>query len=141
GAVPAISSSTSTTVDFRYTSGTAADVAVSGVNSCGTGSPSKKSVSINTACREREDVKQSEISVSPNPARSIIRIDIRTIKGGESVLRIFDLLGKEVESRKMYTEAGENSLQLDIKGWVEGIYTVRFEDLDGSVLTTRLLVR
>lgn len=68
-------------------------------------------------------VSASDINVYPNPASSVVSIDIAKMNPNENVtVRIFDAVGKLIESSEL--SASNNLLELDVTNLAEGIYTI-----------------
>ena len=84
-------------------------------------------VSVNSVCPERE------IFVSPNPATE--RFKIRGLKPG-SKIEIYNASGILVRVAKSVNEA---ELELSLKGYISGIYSINVENTDGSVRKLKLV--
>lgn len=68
-------------------------------------------------------VSASDINVYPNPASSVVSIDIAKMNPNENVtVRIFDAVGKLIESSEL--SASNNLLELEVTNLAEGIYTI-----------------
>lgn len=69
----------------------------------------------------------SAFHVYPNPAKDVVTLSFTKQIGEEGELSIFDLTGKMVFSKKIESgEIPENRLQIDVSGFENGVYNIRF---------------
>ncbi|MFN8287460.1 MAG: T9SS type A sorting domain-containing protein [Chitinophagales bacterium] len=66
----------------------------------------------------------------PNPASNILNIDYTSQNNSETVVRIYDLTGREVMSVKHAADIGDNYLKLDVSSLSAGMYV--FEATQGT---------
>lgn len=82
----------------------------------------------------------SSLSVYPNPAQDIVRLQVNALKPGAMNVRFFDLTGKVAMSETHIVNTGANSIQTDVAQLSKGVYTVQFE-MNGSTAVTKLIVQ
>ena len=71
---------------------------------------------------------RSAVSLYPNPASSFF-----TVEGNVKEISVYDVHGQRIHQ-------GAESI-VDVKAWPEGIYFVRIVNVDGSVVTEKLMKR
>lgn len=72
----------------------------------------------------------SELSVYPNPASSVLFVEIPSVEG-TAVLRVIDMAG----SRVFESTLDDTQMRIDVSGWKDGIYFI--EVFDGKQKETR----
>ncbi|MBK8683764.1 MAG: T9SS type A sorting domain-containing protein [Bacteroidetes bacterium] len=75
-----------------------------------------------------------EYSIYPSPASTVVSITNSMLKGTKKVL-ITDLKGKKV----FETVFNENTLNIDVKAWLNGLYFANIQD-DQGVKTYKFMV-
>ncbi len=70
-------------------------------------------------------VVESSIEIFPNPASDRVSIAISSAENGEKFLQVFDGLGRLMESRNQPIAAGTSRLDLDLKGYADGLYFIQ----------------
>jgi VCBS repeat-containing protein len=77
----------------------------------------------------------------PNPARSqaTVRFAVPEGKAADVTLRLYDLLGRQVQTVRRAADAGRHELQLDVGGLASGVYFLRL-GADGTVETRKMTV-
>ncbi len=76
--------------------------------------------------------------LSPNPTNGDLRADFSINKPGEVSFQIFDALGKLVRKETIQTSTKNVRQDLDLNGFVEGIYLLKIQTEDGW-MTGRIL--
>jgi hypothetical protein len=96
-------------------------VTVQGNNSCGSGTPSSKNITVKTCSGFSENRTEPEISVYPNPAEKVLNI---VVTKGEKQM---DLLIVDARGQMVYRESLENiplesTLKVDVSAFSRGVY-------------------
>jgi len=79
-------------------------------------------------------VSDMEITVTPNPVRSILHIRIASNEPSEVALQLSDLSGKTVMSKVI--DPVMNSADLDLSFYASGLYLLQFIDNKGHLIQT-----
>lgn len=90
-----------------------------------------------------DDVVESDpnLMIYPNPAQSVVNIDLSDFQDTKVNLKICDVLGQQIY-RKQSINSGNNSLStLSIDSWSEGIYFICIEDIESHKTYTRKFVK
>lgn len=74
----------------------------------------------------------SEVIVTPNPARDLARLNIKSKKSAEAIISVTDLSGKVLSIEQTKLQAGENVHSLDISKLAAGIYVVHVRSSTGT---------
>jgi len=81
-----------------------------------------------------------EIGLSPNPARSALRVDFDFEKmPAHSELKLLDVNGTIVLKKQIFGDLRDGGVQLDLSGLPKGFYTVRLENAAG-IFQKKLLI-
>jgi hypothetical protein len=75
----------------------------------------------------------------PNPAASLVNLDIRSDKNISVSITLTDLSGRELIFIKSQLVSGSNSLQLNVSQVSSGIYLLKVYAEDGSVVTRKVI--
>jgi len=90
---------------------------------------------------EEPSDQEMSIQLMPNPASNKVNISWSADLNGEMLLRIYDITGKEVLSRKLsQNEPGQDGITLDISALNEGMYVVHLES-GNTLISEKLIVR
>lgn len=81
------------------------------------------------------EVRQSQLSVYPNPATDHITVSFPNMQNGK--LFIYNIVGEQIMSRELATETSK----ISVAGLAKGIYMVRVTDDKGIVGTKKLIIR
>ncbi len=86
------------------------------------------------------DIEQIEdkIAMYPNPAASIITIDIEKIFPSATSLQVIDISGKIIDTQTIYLQ---KSIVLYIADWSSGIYVLTFTDKNRNIIATKRLIK
>jgi N-acetylmuramoyl-L-alanine amidase len=74
--------------------------------------------------------EQYDIQISPNPAHSVIQLNLSSQRTGKLSIQIVNTLGQMVYSEN--TTIGEQSI-IDVSGWSNGVYFLNVNDGRGMV--------
>ena len=82
-----------------------------------------------------------KLQLKPNPARNTVHLSWNIDPNTEALVRVFDITGKEVMSRKLnQNELNREGITLDISSLNEGMYVVHLES--GNIfISEKLIVR
>jgi hypothetical protein len=83
-----------------------------------------------------ETQAQSEVSIYPNPAQHEITFNLSEQYAGEYVLRIVDVLGRDV-----FKETCKGSTKINVESWAKGIHTAHTTTKDGSTRSAQFIVK
>ena len=81
------------------------------------------------------EVRQSQLSVYPNPATDHITVSFPNMQNGK--LFIYNIVGEQIMSRELADETSN----ISVAGLAKGIYMVRVTDDKGIVGTKKLIIR
>jgi len=76
---------------------------------------------------------------APNPARRQANVRVAVPVGQAATLRLYDILGRAVRSRRLGEQTGRQQLRLDVSGLSAGTYFLRLRT-DDTVKTRRLTI-
>ncbi|ULQ50740.1 T9SS type A sorting domain-containing protein [Flavihumibacter fluvii] len=79
------------------------------------------------------------VSTYPNPVTQTMVINYPTDKSGQLELKIFDLYGRELSSKKVHTISGQNQFRMDVSTLKQGVYILQMRK-EMQVITRRFLV-
>ncbi|OMP76746.1 zinc-dependent metalloprotease [[Flexibacter] sp. ATCC 35208] len=92
-------------------------------------------VALGTATRSVDLTSdQDKVQVYPNPANSVVNINLAGVKG-KSEVSLFDINGRQVMRR----EVNAANLQLDISTLTPGVYIIRVKNGTKEVSTTKII--
>ncbi|MBP1650416.1 MAG: peptidase domain protein [Bacteroidetes bacterium] len=92
-------------------------------------------VALGTATRSVDLTSdQDKVQVYPNPANSVVNINLAGVKG-KSEVSLFDINGRQVMRREVNTA----NLQLDISTLTPGVYIIRVKNGTKEVSTTKII--
>jgi hypothetical protein len=80
--------------------------------------------------------KETGISVYPNPARDMVRVNFDATNGQSVCLTLYNLQGQLV--KRIWTPAGVNSFQADLSGLAPGLYILEYRTNDEQVQLARI---
>jgi hypothetical protein len=75
------------------------------------------------------EVIKPEIKIYPNPASTVVNVEIISMHDEEMNVLVLDATGRAVYSAKWQLEKGENSIELDTSPLATGIYFIRLQSL------------
>lgn len=76
----------------------------------------------------------------PNPSREKTKIDFYAPAGGEYQFKLFNLIGREVQTQLVNVRKGLNAIEVNVKELPPGIYMYSLSG-NNSTLTKRLIVQ
>lgn len=88
--------------------------------------------------KEYEQVNPA-MSIYPNPGSEETFVSITCLKEVEAKLVLVNPLGERIHERTIRLDAGSNILQLNISGYVAGVYQIMLETTSGSFVKKFLL--
>jgi hypothetical protein len=106
---PAVSGAGTFNVMYNYTD----------VNNCSNSASQSASVSLCTGVDQANNM--SSISIYPNPANDVIYVNLGNVLSENSVIELYDAIGKLVMSQKVV----DSISTLSITNFAKGIYSVR----------------
>jgi Peptidase C10 family/CUB domain/Spi protease inhibitor/Secretion system C-terminal sorting domain len=74
-----------------------------------------------------ETYENIDVSIFPQPAENIINIKFESSIPDNTQLSVFDIAGKLVYSNKYEIIPGSNDIQINVSGWVSGIYILKLQ--------------
>ncbi len=86
-----------------------------------------------------ENIYENELLIEayPNPAKSVVNVDISGMQQVKGEIHLIDALGRVVS----VTHCNDAHQQINIAGLANGVYTILFvNETSGNKLTTRLLI-
>lgn len=82
-------------------------------------------VSLTSANSSALSVKNnSNISVFPNPAKSVTKLNLTSKTNATALMNIYDLSGKKISTEKFAVSAGTTSKNIDLSRYAKGMYNV-----------------
>lgn len=93
-----------------------------------------------TATYQTPGNRSYDIIAYPNPAIGSVRFDLNGFNDGMYRLRIFNLLGQEVWSKKYQVSGGKRTIRLELGSFEKGTYLYSISDEKGKNLVTKRLV-
>ncbi|MFZ7107321.1 MAG: T9SS type A sorting domain-containing protein, partial [Bacteroidota bacterium] len=132
---------TSAIVNFNSALSGSASVKVSTGNACGFSPARSLAVVVNLACRTAGEPDQATaMTVFPNPARDRIRVQFASTGTLEYLLKVSDLLGKEVAIHRLSATEGRNEYEIDLSGLERGIYLFSLMTTNGTPSVQRVII-
>ena len=140
--IPAIPGATSYTWSFpvgmKITSGTgtssvvvtispaaiSGSISVEGNNTCGSGTPGSKNISVKTCAGISEYKAGTGISVYPNPAEKVLNLTINSGQN-QTELQIVDVNGQLILRKQLEIPSPEFIYKIDVSAFVRGVYFVK----------------
>ena len=89
-------------------------------------------------------IHKNEIKIYPNPAKEQLNIDIFAPQEEESVIRIHDLMGRELHTSSLKTIPGENTFVIDLNNIVNlrsGVYIINITSETQSFIDRFTIIR
>ena len=77
--------------------------------------------------------------VYPNPVASEVNLKVHASSPARSNMEVFDMSGRLVASKFIQLETGANKVQLPVNHLKSGTYFLRFNFIDGSVLSDKFI--
>lgn len=124
----------SITVNWGNASG---NVRVIANNACGNASARSKNVSIN--CRLAAGVTATEFNLYPNPSEALFTCTFITSKSEAVSLRVTDLTGRTLMLQEIAAQAGENTADLNLTDFADGVYLLQLSLSNGEEKIIRLI--
>ena len=84
-------------------------------------------------------VELAEYSLSPNPASEFINLELNLSAKSDIQIEIYDQLGRMVSNQKIYNQNGLFVHQIDLNGYKEGMFLVKFF-VNDNYLIEKLIV-
>lgn len=80
-----------------------------------------------TTTRRNVSFEQNEILILPNPVQNVLRVSINTGQQGQSILRLYDEMGKLRFSKLVTTNRYGQIEKIDMAGYLRGSYMLYVE--------------
>jgi CHRD domain/Secretion system C-terminal sorting domain len=77
--------------------------------------------------------EQYNIQISPNPAQSVIQLNLSSQRTGKLSIQIVNTLGQVVYSENTTNRTGDFQSTIDVSGWSNGVYFLNINDGQGMV--------
>jgi polyhydroxybutyrate depolymerase len=84
-------------------------------------------------------IKANMVNVYPNPTSDILNIDLINSGEGNLFFEIFDINGKIISQNELNVNRRQNTYQIDVSGYKEGIYLLRIVLAD-EVLVSKFIL-
>jgi hypothetical protein len=81
-----------------------------------------------------------DVVAYPNPAIGYVRFEMHGLQDGNYRLRIYNLLGQEVWSKRYLVSGGKRTIKLELGSFEKGTYLYSLSDDKGKTLITKRLV-
>jgi hypothetical protein len=109
-------------VRFGNSGGT---ITVKANNNCGSGS--SRSLAVAMPCRDTESTEEIvenalKLTAYPNPARDLLNVAFTNPSASEVILQVYDLTGRIVAEHGLFSQQGENIVNLDFSSLGKGCY-------------------
>jgi hypothetical protein len=89
---------------------------------------------------EENTLKTNSLSLFPNPARSILRVDYKSDHAGQAVLSMADMTGKIVHRETINLIQGANNRYVNVSRFAKGVYTLSL-DYENKQVITKVMVK
>jgi hypothetical protein len=93
-----------------------------------------------TSTYQQPSNRNYDIIAYPNPAIGSVRFDMNGLVDGMYRLRLFNLMGQEVWSKRYQVNGGKRTVRLELGSFERGIYLYSLSDDKGRTLVTKRLV-
>jgi hypothetical protein len=77
---------------------------------------------------------------SPNPFNGSTHVQFNSPRSGNVIFKVYNLLGKEVESKSIESLVGINTIKLNTSSYAEGVYLYSINN-GNQLLTKRMIVK
>jgi subtilisin-like proprotein convertase family protein len=115
----------SITLDWGGTNGV---VMLTASNACGSGT---KVFNVVLGCRESSMTDAAKLNVYPNPTAGFVNVEFTSAKGNAQIT-VMDLSGRVVMQQSQQTQAGQNTVQLDLSKLAKGAYMLNVQTIEGN---------
>ena len=122
---------TGTSVNFNFQQDGVYDVVLKAVSTNGT-SESLKQIVVANKMTDTSVLQEIELGVYPNPAKEILRVDLKNPAEGVITLEIKDISGHSVYLEKL-TNDGSSHTDINIQNLKSGIYLLRVVNEKGVI--------
>jgi len=126
------------TVDFSLTA-TSGNLSVYGVNDCGDGFPGIKPIIVAGCTGIDPHNLNATVEIFPNPAENVLHVRING-KESEINFNVTDITGKVKLSEKVINISQKYSKDVDLTGFADGVYFIRFYK-DNRYFVEKFVVR
>jgi hypothetical protein len=86
-----------------------------------------------------QSAETNTVKVYSNPVTNELQLELRSKKAGVSMIRVYDLKGRQVSETKLNVEAGKNAVKLNVRNWFTGLYIIQLNMPDGQNVQTKIL--
>ena len=77
--------------------------------------------------------------IYPNPATENVTISIYSADHQTSTIRVFDSNGKVIQEQPTTLQVGDNTIDMSVQQWADGIYFIQILTEKGQQSTRKLL--
>ncbi len=86
-------------------------------------------------------LKETDISLSPNPVKNQLFIELGSLIEGDLNVVISDVTGKTVYTRSLQFTAGQSRLSIDMSPYSKGFYVVNVSNASGALNLAKKIVK
>ena len=81
-----------------------------------------------------EVASAASLNITPNPASSMVKVQINVVGSHSGAISIFDILGRKVHSEDISLTAGDNIVNIPLCNFANGAYIMELRDEGGTVV-------
>ncbi len=123
-------------MNFGSTTG---NVAATAHNACGSSGTKTLAVTFNCRLSFASSDNESALQASPNPVHDVLQVIYTASKPGNAIVRINDVLGKEMIVKNVTAVNGNNMYELNLGKLNSGVYLLSV-DQNGSKKIMRIII-
>jgi len=96
---------------------------------------------LGTDTQKMLDKSQAKVYVYPNPVAALLKIDFDSQTGQQVTVRVIDLQGQVVITKKQLAIYGKNTIELNLSALANGIYLIKTTENNINYNTAKVLVK
>ena len=81
------------------------------------------------------------VSLYPNPVTDILNLKISALKTDDVNIRVSDVQGRVIYKKEMHVAGGMNDIQINVRNWAPGLYTLKVTGSNNQVITVEKFIR